>query len=279
MIIRDVLMSNKLLKKNIKLKIKHVSYNSKSKNILNGISFSSEKGNIAVIGPNGAGKTTLLKIIAGLIAPSAGEVYIDDAPVSKMSPVNRAAKIAVVNQINHVNKQVTLGQYVRLGRLPFEKHESNSKSSEITEKAMEMTGVENIQERPFGLLSGGERQRAHIARAICQTPDILILDEPTNHLDPEAKESILSMLIDSDMRIIASLHDIGLASGFAENTLILKDGALSAFGNSTEVIKPEIIQSVFKAEMLTIKHPTEDRFIQHLDVKINRKSDIRKGEI
>jgi len=262
-------MSRETRRKNIKLEIKNLCYRSKHKMILDNISFTTAAENIAIVGPNGSGKTTLLKIISGLIAPSSGEVCVNGTNISKISPVEKAKKIALVNQINHVDKRIKLGQYVRLGRLPYEKDESSAKSTEIAVQAMKTTGVEKIADRPFGLLSGGERQRAHIARAICQTPDILILDEPTNHLDPEAKGSILSMLLNSNIKIIASLHDISIASDFAESILVLKDGTLSAFGNSANVITQQIIRDVFNADMLTFQHPADGKSIKYLDVKIN----------
>ncbi len=259
----------------IHLGCKNIAFSADGKSIVTDINFDVEGPQImAVIGPNGSGKTTLLKMIAGLMTPTAGQVYINQQSLGDMTAQERSRKIAVVNQNSQVDERILLQQYVTLGRLPHENYESSAQSLRLAQEAMKLTGIETFARRPFGKLSGGERQRAHIARAVCQAPDILILDEPTNHLDPEAKGSILSMVKGLGIMVVAALHDIDLVMAFADRTVILSQGMVAASGPSHEVLTTEKIRSVFKVDMLRFKHPLEDRDICHLDVKLVHEEDL-----
>ena len=264
---RDVFKNNEI----VSLELKGIDFNHGEKPFLKDISFKLEGAQtLALIGPNGSGKTTLLRLIAGLNHPSKGEILINGIPMSRLSAQERACRIAFVNQISNVDDRISLKQYVALGRLPYEKSESASKNREVVQTAMALTNIETLASRPFGQISGGERQRAHIARAICQTPEILILDEPTNHMDPGVKGMILSVVKELRIMVISSLHDIDLAPQFAEKIVVLKAGKQVGFGCSQETLTPELVRSVFNIEMLTFNHPNVNRVLYHLDVKIRK---------
>jgi len=97
----------------------------------------------------------------------------------------------------------------------------------------------------YELLSGGEKQRALIARAIVQQPHILILDEPTNHLDIRYQIQILELVKSLGISVIASIHDLNLASAMCDKLLLLDHGQLIAKGTPTEVLTERQISDVF----------------------------------
>ena len=175
------------------VEIKNLSYRTKDRIILDNISIKfPEKKFIGIIGPNGAGKSTLLKNIYGVLAPSSGDIFIDDKNIKRINRKERAKKIAVLSQEDREDFDFSIEEIVEMGRYPhksiFENYSNNDREIALT--MLKKVGMENYIGRNFNELSGGEKQRVLIARALAQDTPILILDEPTNHLDIDAKEEL-----------------------------------------------------------------------------------------
>jgi len=242
------------------VEVRDISFGYKGEPFLQNVSFSVNQGElVALIGANGSGKTTLLKILLGLLSPSSGTVTIFNAPLSSYAPKERAKQIAYVSQQLVSQFPLTAFELVALGRYPHSsRFGSPDGHSSAIEEALDRTMSRHLATRRFTTLSGGEQQKILIARALAQSARILLLDEPTLHLDLRYQLQILGALKklcqDQRVTVITVLHDVNLASLFADKALLLSAGALRVFGPVAEVINESSIKEFLGVEMKT----TED---------------------
>ncbi len=235
--------------------------------LIQDISFDVDVGEIvAIVGPNGAGKTTLIRMIAGLAAPTSGNVLLDGVAIDQMSFADRAQQIAYLGQSENVDGRLSVLQYIGLGLLPHRRLFASDLSSELSTGAMKAVGLDRLADRRMDQLSGGERQKAKIARAICQQPKLLVLDEPTNHLDPQARGELLGLIAQMGITVIAALHDLTLIEAFAQKTAVIAGGRLMTFGNSIDALSSRQVRDVFGVDLHRFKHPGQDRIIPSLDI-------------
>ena len=139
----------------------------------------------ALLGANGSGKTTLLRSIYRTQKMDSGIVRLDDKDITHFSGKKLARNMAVMGQFNQINFDYTVLDIALMGRYPFHSllEQERERDYEIALEALDKVGMKNYRDRNFQSLSGGEKQRVVLARALTQSPKILILDEPTNHLD------------------------------------------------------------------------------------------------
>ena len=198
-------------KKPLAIAVKNLTFGySKEAPIISGASFEVEKGAfIALIGPNGGGKTTLLKLLMGFLTPWQGEISI----LGK-SPKAYPNGIGYVPQNLRFDKQfpITVKELVLEGlisTLPWW-GKFSKEDHEKADSVLNKVGLKDYSSRPFGTLSGGQAQRALIARALVQSPDILLLDEPTASVDVEAEADIYEILqtLSKNITILMVTHDI-----------------------------------------------------------------------
>ena len=140
---------------------------------------------LGLIGPNGAGKSSLLKLMAGLLRPNQGAVWLHGENLASLSPRQIARRVAVVPQESQVLFPFTVAELVLMGRFTHQEGWGWDSPSDlqIARRAMQAMDILPVATRTFRELSGGERQRAVIARALAQEAGILLLDEPTAFLD------------------------------------------------------------------------------------------------
>lgn len=201
---------------------------------LKGIDITIEKGEfVAVMGPSGSGKTTLIEIIGMLMNPSSGEVWIDDVFVSNMSDDERADfrlnNIGFVFQFFNLLMELTGIENVMLpGML------AGHPGDECRERALELLGLVGLEERinhKPAELSGGQQQRIAIARALINSPKILLADEPTGNLDSRTSGNIMQFLRklneEQNQTIVMITHEMHLGEK-ADRIIWLKDGLISA---------------------------------------------------
>jgi iron complex transport system ATP-binding protein len=226
------------------------------------VSLSLESGEfVGILGPNGSGKTTLLRVLAGAIKPSGGNVLLDGEDIHKMRPKSVAGKIAVVPQNGHMPFPFSVFEMVMMGREPHMTRFSREspRDVEIVSQAMAATGVAHLAGRSVLELSYGERQRVVVARALAQEPGILLLDEPTSHLDPGYRMEIMDVFKSLSSRrnigVLAVLHDVNLASQYADRLIMLKQGRKVADGIPREVVTKEILESVYRVDAIVRAHP------------------------
>ena len=197
-----------------------------------------------LVGPNGAGKTTLLKTLLGTLAYSGS---LRDAGVEVFNDQTR--NVAYVPQQPNIPIGMSVLEYVSLGRAKKDGwgRESNS-SRQLVKKVLEETQLFGMQGRFVAQLSGGEMQRALIARALAQEPELILLDEPTSALDLHHQISVLNNienLKERGVTIVSTMHDITLASMYAEQLVIMHHGRVTIFGAANEVIHSAELRSAF----------------------------------
>jgi iron complex transport system ATP-binding protein len=209
---------------------------------------------VALIGPNGAGKTTTLRALAGLVAFS-GEVSLEGRQVRGSTRREVARLVALVPQNPQTPPELTVAEYVLLGRTPHLAYLASETRSDrlAAERAIARMALRPFAERTLGSLSGGELQRAVLARALAQEAPILLLDEPTSALDlgrqQQALELVDALRRDDQLTVIAAMHDLSLAGQYADRLLLLDHGQLVAQGHADEVLSEERIATYYSASV------------------------------
>lgn len=210
---------------------------------------------LAIIGPNGSGKSTLLRTLTGELTPTSGDLYFDGRPLSQLSRLQRARTIALLAQSDSAHPQLSVSEYVELGRLPYQGRDCAQRHRQLVEHALTETGMRGLRHQRLGRLSGGERQRAALARAFAQTPQLLLLDEPTNHLDPLARASLLNWVKRKGIAAIAVLHDLALVAPFADRVAVIERGRLVRCDIPSRALAADCINPVFGLDSFVIAHP------------------------
>ena len=215
---------------------------------------------LAIVGPNGSGKTSLLRCLYRTNKPTNGTVLLDDKDLWSLSPRQCAQRIATVLQDTGGEFGLSVFEMVEIGLTPKALVWGRSdEDSHIIESALTLLDVAHLADRSFDSLSGGERQRVMIARALAQRPDILILDEPTNHLDIRHQLDVLALLAKLPCTLIVSLHDLALASAYADRVLVMNEGEMQACAPPNEVFTKQRIKQVFDVETIIDEHPVTQR--------------------
>ena len=216
---------------------------------------------LCLIGPNGAGKSSVLRAVAGLINYS-GSVAIDQKEIPATSARWRAQNIAFVPQTPLMPDDMSVVEYVLLGRNPYIKHfASESKHDlEVVEKILHRLDLEQFSNRMVGTLSGGERQRAVIARALAQEAPVLLLDEPTAALDighqQQALELVDKLRREQGLTVVSAMHDLTLAGLYADRLVLMHQGSCVASGDAKSVLRSETLAE-FYGVSARVHHETD----------------------
>jgi len=246
------------------LEVENLSAGYDGKPIINDISFNIKFGDfLGIVGPNGCGKTTLLRALSGLLTHSSGEIRIKNRHINKMSRREMARQMAYVPQLMEPVEGFTVEEMVLIGRTPYLDRFGFEQSTDykVTKWAIDELQIMNMQHIPVTQLSGGEFQRVAIARALAQQPKILLLDEPISHLDLRFQIKILRLLsrLRRTRTIIATFHDLTLASKFCPKLMLLKKGECLAHGTPDKVLNQDNIWKAFRVKAEVRKHPKTKR--------------------
>lgn len=201
-----------------------------------GIDYYVEKGTLfAFLGPNGAGKSTTIDMISTLLKPDAGEIVIDGYTLGKDDNKIRSV-IGIVFQDNLLDNLLTVKENLMTRGSMYGMNKKELKAS--VEYAAECTGVKEFLNRPYGKLSGGQRRRADIARALVNTPKILILDEPTTGLDPQTRQNVWETMDrlkkEKGMTIFLTTHYMEEAAK-ADYVVVIDKGLVTAKGTPAQL--------------------------------------------
>lgn len=237
--------------------------------ILDNISFHVQEGEVlGVVGPNGSGKTSLLKVLARLMTPQQGHITLFGQDLSAKTQREVACLIGVVPQDTQMLFPFTVAESVLMGRFPHRARDrwiggfgwESREDLAIAEQAMMTMDIVHLAHRSVPDLSGGERQRTVIARALAQTPKVLLLDEPTAFLDLHHQVEICSVLRrlrdEGGLTVVLVSHDLNLVSQYCDRILLLDRGQIVRLGGPDEVIEPEVLESVYRCRVLVDRHPS-----------------------
>jgi len=239
--------------------------------ILSEISLTVPEGQIvAVCGANGAGKSTLLRLIYRHFAPRKGAVRLMGRDIWAMGASDVARSLAAVLQEQPTDFALSVRQIVALGRLPHRRGWGSGLSAPGSEDARLIAGaiarmdLAGLADRAFGTLSGGERQRVMVARALAQSPRVIVLDEPTNHLDIRHQLELLALLKGLGLTVIATLHDLTLAAEFADRVVVLSQGRVLADGPPEAALTEATLATAFHVHARVDRSGASPRFSFHL---------------
>lgn len=231
------------------LSVQHVSWHADNQLILDDISFAINKGSFTgILGPNGAGKSSLLRCLYRYVKPNSGSVKFNQQDIwQQYDAYQYAQDIAVVLQETPTHFNLTVYDIVALGLLPHKGLFTREQSSDRQkiDCAIKQVGLVDKTLQNFEHLSGGEKQRALIARAIVQSPSLLIMDEPTSHLDVRYQIQVIELAKSLGITVIASFHDLNLASAMCDQLIVLDKGKLVEQGTPQNVITSEMLSNVF----------------------------------
>ena len=244
------------------LSVKNLSFAYNRQKVLDGVSFDIREGSfISILGPNGAGKSTLVNIISKVLKDFSGEVKIGGNDIRGLNSKDLARMIAVVPQYTNPSFSFNVREMVMMGRHPYISRfgSEGSKDFEVVEDVMDRAKIAGFANRRFTELSGGEKQRVILAQALAQGSPILLLDEPTAHLDINFQIEFMNLFLDLNRKekktVIGIFHDINLAIQNSEKIMLLKDGNIFKFGETSEVINRGNLKNVFGSDVLVDKNP------------------------
>lgn len=244
---------------------------------LSNVSYDIKKGEIfSIIGPNGAGKTSMLNCISGRYTPTSGEISLDGKSLKGYSVNDRAGlgigrtfqnlalfgHMSVLDNImvgrhHQLKNNFMNGMFYWVGGAQEEEIIERRKVEDI----IDFLEIQHVRNKPAGELSYGLRKRVELARAIAQSPKIILLDEPMAGMNLEEKEDMARYIIDLNtelgMTIVMIEHDMGVVIDISDRVMVLDFGRQIALGLPDEVMQNEHVKKAYLGE--------EDDYIRELE--------------
>ncbi|MBQ9768397.1 MAG: amino acid ABC transporter ATP-binding protein [Lachnospiraceae bacterium] len=243
------------------LEVKNIRKSFDGEEVLKGIDFSMEKGEVvAIIGSSGSGKTTLLRCLNFLITPDEGQIFVNDTCLFDARDLHRLSEKEirekrlrfglVFQSFNlfpqyNVLRNVTLAAELQVKETLKERKASKQEKKEalakVTAQGEELLAQVGLLEKKSAYpceLSGGQQQRVAIARALALNPDILCFDEPTSALDPALTGEVLRVirgLKSSERTMIVVTHEMEFARRVADKVIYMADGVIEEYGEPEQV--------------------------------------------
>ena len=225
------------------LEVKNLKKHFEDLNVLKGVSFSLEKGQVlAIIGSSGGGKSTLLRCLNFLETPDEGEIIVNGKQLLSSSEEEvrqNRLHFGLVFQNFNLFPQYTVLENVTLAPNLLKK----GTTAENKEKALDLLNQVGLSEKvnayPYQL-SGGQQQRVAIARALALNPEVLCFDEPTSALDPELTGEVLRVirgLKSENTTMIVVTHEMGFAKSVADVVIYMADGIIEEMGTPEQIFE------------------------------------------
>lgn len=231
------------------LQVKKLSKSYSGKQVINGLSFNVDAGQVVgLLGPNGAGKTTAFYIAMGLVQPDKGEVFFKGENVTRQ-PVHMRAKkgMGYLAQDPSIFRHLTVEQNILciLETLPLSSHERKKRLEQLLEE-LQLTP---LAKKRATTLSGGERRRLEITRSLVTSPSLLLLDEPFANIDPLTIHNVKQMihhLKSKNISVLITDHNAREVSSIVDHTYLIQDGRVTHSGSIQELLNtPEARRTYF----------------------------------
>jgi lipopolysaccharide export system ATP-binding protein len=222
------------------------------KEVVKGVDFSMETGEVlGLLGPNGAGKTTTFYMIVGFLKPSRGEVFLDDACITRIPMYKRARMgISYLPQEPSVFRKLTVEDNI-WAILETRRDISYNEKQKMLESLIEDFAISRIRKQPAFTLSGGERRRTEIARSLAIEPKFLLLDEPFAGIDPIAVADIKKMIAQLSAKgigILVTDHNVRDTLEITTRSIIISTGQIVAQGNRDEILSSDVARQIYLGE-------------------------------
>lgn len=230
-----------------------VGYDGKS--LIRDVCLQVQRGKIVtLIGPNGSGKSTILKTIVGQLSKVSGTVLLEGAPMERCGQKEIAKRMAILMTERIHPELMTCYDVVSTGRYPYTGALGllGKEDKRIVEESLELVHGRDMADRPFDAISDGQRQRILLARALCQTPEIIVLDEPTSYLDIRYKLELLTilktMVREKNLAVLMSLHELDLAQRVSDTVVCVSGDRIDRMGPPEEIFSNDYIARLYHME-------------------------------
>ncbi len=218
------------------------------------------RGITAIIGPSGTGKSTLIRCINRLVEPTAGSISFEQQDLVRLDRVSlrRARRhIGMVFQEYNLVERLTVMENLLTGRLGYVsawnawRRKYPQEDIDRAFDLLEIVGLRGFENQRADSLSGGQRQRVGIARAVMQSPRLLLADEPTSSLDPKTSVEIMQLLVSISEKysipVVINMHDVDLAKRFASRIVGMSNGAIIYDGKPAD-LTDSVLKSIYGGE-------------------------------
>lgn len=216
--------------------------------VLDGVTVALRSGElVALVGPNGAGKSTLLKLLAGVLAPSAGALTLRGRPYADWSGAERASCISYLPQDSRLLWDYTTDDLLELGALRGGRRGWWQPPLAPPPALVRDFDLAPLRGRVVNRLSGGERARVLLAAAVVGAPAVLLADEPLASLDVNHQLALMQRLrtLRSSCALLVALHDLNLAARHADRVLLMQHGRVVTDGPAAQVLASPLLDAVF----------------------------------
>ena len=209
---------------------------------------------VTLIGPNGSGKSTILKTIVGQLSKVSGTVLLEGTPMERCGQKEIAKRMAILMTERIHPELMTCYDVVSTGRYPYTGALGllGKEDKRIVEESLELVHGRDMADRPFDAISDGQRQRILLARALCQTPEIIVLDEPTSYLDIRYKLELLTilktMVREKNLAVLMSLHELDLAQRVSDTVVCVSGNRIDRMGPPEEIFSNDYIARLYHME-------------------------------
>jgi iron complex transport system ATP-binding protein len=219
-----------------------------------------EGGFTAIVGPNACGKSTLLRALVRMLKPRTGSVLLDGAEITSLPTKQVARRLGLLPQSSTAPDGITVADLVARGRHPYQRllRQWSREDERAVRDAMAQTAVETLADRLVDELSGGQRQRVWLAMTLAQSTPLLLLDEPTTFLDIAHQMEVLDLcaeLHEQGRTLVAVLHDLNHACRYATHLIAMREGAVVAQGDPSEIVDADLVEDVFGLRCMVVPCP------------------------
>ena len=233
----------------MKLGIENLHKQYANKIVIEGITFEVSQGEtLGILGPNGAGKTTLFYMIAGLINPDSGNIYLGNEVINKESISKRTSLgLSYLPQESSIFRGLTVEENI-FSSLEQRKDLSPQDRKELLESLLDEFNLSEFSKTQGIKLSGGERRRTEIARSLASNPKFILLDEPFAGIDPLAVSDLkqtIQKLNQKDIGVLISDHNVRDTMNICTKVIVVNKGKIIANGNPDDIAQDPTVKEVY----------------------------------